>query len=347
MNFTKLNLDEIQEEIIEECFNTNPKTITEIVDSTCADDFLIDISDAIISPEIVEEEFVLKNISNPEISKSTSKQKKISTYQNCSNEVLVKHVQSGNDTEICKELLIVRNSGLVYTEAKKCTCNIPFQDKVQYGFEGLLKAIYNFNTNFKTQFSTYATMTIKNFMYRNGNMDARLIALPEYLSVDNIKVQSFINNYISQNQRIPNISTIVSCTGISTSNVTKIMHNFSNFSISIDTPVYSGEDSNDRTLQDVLTSDEGNYQLDEKVLSMNFNDFIDEIAKHLTEAERKLVGMVYGCFDYKVLSFEEIIRAGYVDVNGKKITSKPTLSRRLDDVTQKIKRIIERENISF
>ena len=334
MSPKKLNLDEIQEEILDECFaEEEQKTL----DSLQSDDDLesTNSTDNNESTDDVHHGLTMDTI------KSSIKSKKF-----ISNEELVHNVQTGIDVEESKKLLVMYNSGLVYNEAKNCTCNIPFQDKVGYGFEALMKAIYGYNTSFRTLFSTYATTTIRQHMYRNGNNDVRMVALPEHLSVKNIRIQSFIERYKSEHSTYPTNEEISESTGVELSGVERIM-NYNSNTFSIDTPMNHGEEGSEQTLKDIIAGEGSDYIVDERCVSKDFLSTMEDIMNELEEHERVLLGLVHGLDGYRIHTFDEIISTGYIDYNGKFITSKATLSRRYNGVMDKVRRIVERKEINF
>lgn len=331
MTVKKLNLEQIQDEILDECFDNTIKTLDDIINN---DEKIDDDS---------TDEILTSDPTTFEQIKTVSRENRF-----VSNEKLIYNIQNGIDVDKSKELIIMYNSGLVYNEAKNCTCNIPFQDKVQYGFEALMKAIYGYNTSFKTQFSTYATTTIRQHMYRNGNNDVRMVALPEYLSVYNIRIQSFIEDYSKENSGYPTHEQISNGTGIDIRSVKRIM-NYTNNVMSMDMPVSNSSESEgaQNALKDLLPGVGDDYVVDERCVNPDFLSTIELILDELQEHERVLIGLVHGLDGYKVHTFDEIINTGYIDGNGKYITSKPTLSRRYNAAIDKVRRIVERKEINF
>lgn len=329
MSIKKLNLEEIQEEVLNECFEEETTNL-----------------DNLGSLDLEEEETKQEdNTSSSDLTMDKIKAS-VKSREYVSNEELIRKIQSGEDVEESKKLLVLYNSGLVYTEAKNCTCNIPFQDKVQYGFEGLMKAIYGFDPSFRTMFSTYATTAIRQYMYRNGNNDVRMVALPEHLSVSNIKIQSFIERFISDSNGYPTNEQISEATGIDIRAVKRIM-NYNSNTFSIDTPMNRSEEGSEQTLKDIIPGESADYVVDERCLSKDFLAVMEEIMDELDEHERVLLGLVHGLDGYRVHTFDEVITSGYIDGKGKFVTSKATLSRRYNDMMDKVRRIVVRNNINF
>lgn len=329
MSLKKLNLDQIQDEVLNECFEEEETTL-----------------DNLGSIDVEEEENKIEDLVSS--SDLTMDKIKASVRSNgyVSNEELVRKIKDGIDVEESKKLLVLYNSGLVYTEAKNCSCNIPFQDKVQYGFEGLMKAIYGYDPNFRTMFSTYATTAIRQYMYRNGNNDVRMVALPEYLSVNNIKIQSFIERFMKDSNGYPTNEQIAEGTDVDIRSVKRIM-NYNSNTFSIDTPMNRSEEGSEQTLKDIIPGESADYVVDERCLSKDFLAVMEEIMNELEEHERVLLGLLHGLDGYRVHTFEEVIESGYIDGKGKFVTSKATLSRRYNDMMDKVRRIVVRNNINF
>lgn len=329
MSLKKLNLDQIQDEVLNECFEAEETTLDNL-GSIDVEGEETKIEDTVSSSDLTMDKIKASVRSNGYVS----------------NEELIRKIQAGEDVEESKKLLVLYNSGLVYTEAKNCSCNIPFQDKVQYGFEGLMKAIYGYDPNFRTMFSTYATTAIRQYMYRNGNNDVRMVALPEYLSVNNIKIQSFIERFIKDSNGYPTNEQIAEGTDIDIRSVKRIM-NYNSNTFSIDTPMNRSEEGSEQTLKDIIPGESADYVVDERCLSKDFLAVMEEIMNELEEHERVLLGLLHGLDGYRVHTFEEVIESGYIDGKGKFVTSKATLSRRYNDMMDKVRRIVVRNNINF
>lgn len=329
MSLKKLNLDQIQDEVLNECFEAEETTLDNL-GSIDVEGEETKIEDTVSSSDLTMDKIKASVRSNGYVS----------------NEELIRKIQAGEDVEESKKLLVLYNSGLVYTEAKNCSCNIPFQDKVQYGFEGLMKAIYGYDPNFRTMFSTYATTAIRQYMYRNGNNDVRMVALPEYLSVNNIKIQSFIERFIKESNGYPTNEQIAEGTDIDIRSVKRIM-NYNSNTFSIDTPMNRSEEGSEQTLKDIIPGESADYVVDERCLSKDFLAVMEEIMNELEEHERVLLGLLHGLDGYRVHTFEEVIESGYIDGKGKFVTSKATLSRRYNDMMDKVRRIVVRNNINF
>lgn len=258
-----------------------------------------------------------------------------------SNEELITLIRNGIDEKKNRDRLVMQNAGIVYKEAKMCTCRIPFDDKVQYGFEGLLKSIDGFDPSMNFKFNTYAGRNIRQHMYRYGNRDARGIEIPEYLSTENIEIQKFITEFVNTNSREPSEQEISESTGIKLSRVKRAIRH-SNNSYSLDTPA---SNDNELTLQDVITSDDPNYVLNEYAKSTPLHEVMDIVLPEIKDLEAELISLIHGLNGNKTHTFDEIIDLGIIDYNGTFISSKATLSRRYNAAIESVKRVIRNKKI--
>ena len=128
-----------------------------------------------------------------------------------------------NGDENAKTTLITENSPLIKSVIKKyINKGIEFDDLFQLGSLGFLKAITNFDESFGVKFSTYAVPMIageiKRFIRDNG-----IIKVSRSTKQLNIKINKFIEQYISQNQESPSIDIIAHKFNITETEVVYIM----------------------------------------------------------------------------------------------------------------------------
>ena len=93
--------------------------------------------------------------------------------EDLSNEALIEAIQRG-DKE-AKDVFVRRNQALVYALAKRFSSSrIPFEELVQIGCVGLMKALNHFDLSYQVKFSTYAVPIIlgeiKRFFRDDGAM---------------------------------------------------------------------------------------------------------------------------------------------------------------------------------
>lgn len=319
----KLNLESIHDEVLDECFHNENNTVKSLLQSS-ADD-IDDESTAVVSSEAYNTKERLP--------------------AGLTNEILIDRINSGIDVAKNMDMLVRCNSGLVYAIARKCTCNIQFQDKVQYGFEGLIHAIRKFNTSKKTSFSTYATTAIRQTMYNYGNEESRMVALPKYQSVNNVTIQNFIERFIANNGRNPTHEQISEGTGIDLTSVSRVMKYTSN-AISLDTPV--NEDGS-VMLQDVIKGESEDFHLDPGLITDEsiMNELLEVIFHDLSPDDRALVEAVHGLNHEDEKSFWTLASEGFVytDSKGRQYSSRTSLHRCYNDVVSRIRRHMNERGI--
>lgn len=128
-----------------------------------------------------------------------------------------------NGLEYAKELLIQENSPLIKCVIKKyINKGIEFDDLYQLGCMGFLKAINNFNADFGVKFSTYAVPMIagevKRFLRDNG-----IIKVSRSTKQLNVKINKFVEYYISKFACSPTIDVIAKEFGITEQDVVYAM----------------------------------------------------------------------------------------------------------------------------
>lgn len=128
-----------------------------------------------------------------------------------------------NGDNYAKDKLVQQNSPLIKSVIKKyINKGIEFDDLYQLGSLGFLKAINNFDENFGVKFSTYAVPMIagevKRYIRDNG-----IIKVSRSTKQLNIKINKFIEEYTSINQKSPNVEVIAKEFRISDSEVVYAM----------------------------------------------------------------------------------------------------------------------------
>lgn len=309
-----LNLETIHDEVLDECFHNENETVHNLMNVDSEEN----------SPEPTP--------------KSENYNTKERLPAGITNEILIDLINAGENVSKNMDMLVRCNSGLVYSIARKCTCNISFQDKVQYGFEGLLHAIRKFDTSKGISFSTYASTAIRQTMYNYGNEEARMVSLPKYQSVNNVTIQSFIETFISNNGRTPTNEQISAGTGIDLVSVNRVMQ-YSSSAISLDTPV---NDDGSIMLQDVIKGDSSEFHLDPGLVTDEsiMNELLEVIFQDLSSHDRALIEAVHGLNKEDEKSFWTLAEEGFVytDNKGRQYSSRTSLHRCYNDVVARIRR---------
>lgn len=115
-----------------------------------------------------------------------------------------------------KQQLVESNLGLVISIAKKHDFRaIPFEDLVQEGVIGLMKAATKFDPTKGYKFSTYATHWVKQTISRAIANQSRTIRVPNYLAAALRKMEQVRSNLETEYSRVPTNEELAKATGVS------------------------------------------------------------------------------------------------------------------------------------
>ena len=188
-----------------------------------------------------------------------------------------------NDNSMAKEILMKQNSPLIKSVIKRFIGKgIEYDDLYQLGSMGFLKAIYNFDERFNVKFSTYAVPMIagevKRFMRDNG-----IIKVSRSVKTMNININKYIEAFMKENYRSPNIDEIAKHFEIERQEVVYIMES-SQQPISYNMPV--GDDDNNK------------QALIEKIENTSLDSDMDmfliyKIIRNLCERDKKIIMLRY------------------------------------------------------
>ncbi len=169
---------------------------------------------------------------------------------------LLTRLKEGENTE---PLLIDLNMGLVMTVARRFSYSgVEFEDLVQIGTLGLLKAIRNFETERGLQFSTYAVPVImgeiKKYLRDNGPIKVSRGVREQYCII-----RKATEKFTSEEGRSPTVSELQALTGIPAEDII-FASDAGSHPLSIDDPIAEGST---RTVADTVADpDDGTARID-------------------------------------------------------------------------------------
>ncbi len=195
---------------------------------------------------------------------------------------LIALAKSGDEN--AKEKLVNENSPLIKSVIKRyLNKGIEFDDLYQLGSLGFLKAINNFDESFGVKFSTYAVPMIagevKRFIRDNG-----IIKISRSTKQINIRINKFIEEYLSVHEKAPTIDVIAEKFGISEQEVVYIMDS-SQRPISLYT-IVGDEAGREQYLIEKVEDDDG---IDKQM----YNEMLYKIIKDLPLRDRKIIILRY------------------------------------------------------
>ena len=192
---------------------------------------------------------------------------------------LLKKAKEGS--EEAKGLLITNNMPLIKSIAKRYrNKQVEYDDLLQLGALGLVKAINNFDLNFNVKFSTYAVPMIAGEIKRFIRDDGAIKVSRAMKSLCN-KIQTYINDCTLEDKS-PSIKEIAEHFGIDEQEVVFAMDS-NKYPVSL---FEKFDDDNNQCVLDKLPSGENNDDLIDKIL---LKDYINA----LPERERKVIILRY------------------------------------------------------
>lgn len=192
--------------------------------------------------------------------------------------------------EVARNELANANLRLVVSIAKRfVSSGVPFQDLIQEGNLGLLKATQMFDVDKGYKFSTYATWWIRQGIQRSIYDSGRLIRKPVHIEESLRKVNTYIRQQEQITGNMPSVEEISKNTGIDKSKVKELL-SYNSSIVSMDTPIGEEEDS---LLGDFIPDSKASVE--SEIMSKELHqDLISAMSACLTAKEQAVIRMRFG-----------------------------------------------------
>lgn len=191
---------------------------------------------------------------------------------------LIKRAQSGDDG--AKEELVKENIPLVKSVVKRFKGRGEYDDLMQLGAIGFIKAIQNFDETYGVRFSTYAVPMISGEIKRFLRDDGA-VKVSRWAKTLSQKINVFIDEKLKIGEKEPSVDEIAQNFGVEAEQVVFAMDT-GHYLLSLSSTV--GDD--DVTLEDKIV---GDRSPDEDLDKIMLKDFIED----LPEREKKVIILRY------------------------------------------------------
>lgn len=133
------------------------------------------------------------------------------------NETLIKLAQTGDDRALSD--IVEKNMGLVKKLALRfCDRGVDYEDLVQIGCIGMIKAVRSFDFSYECVFSTYAVPLIIGEI-RRFLRDDGIIKVSRQVKKQGVDILRAKEKFMAENDREPHISELAEIVGLSVDDV--------------------------------------------------------------------------------------------------------------------------------
>jgi RNA polymerase sporulation-specific sigma factor len=183
-----------------------------------------------------------------------------------------------NDDNESKTILVEQNMPLVKSIVKRYkNKRVEYDDLIQIGTLGIIKAIKNFNEDYNVKFSTYAVPMISGEIKRFIRDDG-IVKVSRSLKTLAVKIGVFIDKYKNQNGKDPEIGEVAAEFDISGEDVVFALDS-SKFPLSL---YDKSDDESGQCLIDKLAYEDGQEDMLDKMM-------LKDVIGSLPDREKKII----------------------------------------------------------
>lgn len=196
-------------------------------------------------------------------------------------EILIKIKEAQDGSDRAKTELITANMPLIKSIVRRYKNKlIEYEDLIELGTLGLIKAINNFDTAYEVRFSTYAVPMIAGEIKRFIRDDGA-IKVSRSIKADAQKINAYIEDFRRENAKEPSVEEVGAEFGLEPPEVVFILES-TRYPLSI----YAENDEDGLTLADKISAKGTQEDLIDRVL-------LKKIISELPEREKKIIILRY------------------------------------------------------
>jgi RNA polymerase primary sigma factor len=202
-----------------------------------------------------------------------------------------------------RQRMISANTGLVAFAAQKyTTSNLGFDDLIQEGILGLIKAVDRFDPERGICFSTYAMYWIKQAISRLIVKQEKIVRLPLPLAEKAASVFEAMRRCYLQYERWPTGSELKKCCDLPEGDI-RIISSYYLATHSLDAAVYNDEDN--QQLMEQIAQHQFNLPLDE-LIDQDLAEFLVKAVASLSEKQGAILTMRFGLQDQGEMTLQAV-----------------------------------------
>jgi len=217
---------------------------------------------------------------------------------------LVKLGQAAKDLQRLRQQMIAGNIRLVaFVANKHKTTALSFDDLVQEGVVGLIKAVERFDPYRGFQFSTYAIPWIKQAISRLIVKQEKIVRLPVALAEKASAVFEAMRQAYLQTERWPSIEQLKTLCDLSENEI-KAIRSYYQATHSLDEAADAEEDEG-QALMERMKQQQFALPLDE-LIDHDLTQYIDQVVSTLPDKEASILNMRFGLKNHTEMTLQAI-----------------------------------------
>lgn len=199
--------------------------------------------------------------------------------------------------------MVLHNQGLIHTVARRyAPPGMTYDDLVQHGNIGLLRAVELFDPHLGTKFSTYATHWVRQAITRGIANDARMIRIPVHMHERVLKVWR-TRDMLTVDGRTPSVNRLALACELSEAQVIECLVLGPQDLLSLDTPVGPGGEA---TLGDLYDHGDPDADPGRASEAQLLRDQVRSLLNTLDDREAGVLARRHGFIDGRDWTLDEI-----------------------------------------